>query len=374
VTRRVGQIAEAVGEADPTGHLPCRATANLAVALHLGIPAAAGDASHPCAAFDAETHQPFTAELVEVMRQPSVVHAASMFFLWAGNPRAALTMIRHLEEATRPDAPHARLDYPGLQHVRGFAERWIADSNSDPNRYLDDWDRGVDQLEARIEGLRRAEPALLEGCGALSSDPVRLVPAQLSERLVNRPRNAPLPGPCGTDAALCDARLAYGYFTYQLFRARSHIVYETAREVMTGRAFPERSLALERASGHAERLLAEVEAARLGSGGCFAQQTVAFPALGAAGPGDAELPTHVVALTTTRPEQLHATALDGDGSLRLARAVIDGRVDQGEADRAIASFDRALRLGAMSGLSADLMATIRDHRDQARRATGAAAP
>jgi hypothetical protein len=197
----------------------------------------------------------------------------------------------------------------------------------------------------------------------------------LTDRLVDRPGADPLPKACGRDAALCDARLAYGYFTHQIARARNHIVYETAREIMTGRDFPDRSLVLDRASAQIEALLGEVAADGLDDGGCFMQQVVVFDDDGAskAVEGDDPPPT-IVPLTTVHPVRQHAAALDSEGSLLLARAVADGRVDPTEIDRAVTSFEQALRYGAISGLPPAVMATIRGHRDQALRSTGAAVP
>jgi hypothetical protein len=359
-----------------SGELDVRRERQLAA---LGIPDAdredAQPSPHPCARFDPASHEDFADDIVEIMGRPSVVHAATMFFLWAGNPGAALTMIRHLEQVAPRGDPAAQVDYPGLQHARGFAERWVADSGGDPRRYLDDWSRGVEQLEARRRGLLRARPDLLEGCAALSSEPVALTPAQLTSRLVDRPGADPLPKGCGADAARCDARLAYGYFTHQIARARNHIVYETAREIMTGRDFPDRSLVLERASAQIEALLEEVDAEDFDEGGCFIQQIVVFGDDGASrAAGGVASPPTIVPLTTVHPIGQHATALDSEGSLLLARAVVDGRVDPNEIDRAVTRFEQALRYGAISGLSPAVMATIRGHRDQALRATGAAVP
>ncbi len=358
------------------GELDVRRERQLAA---LGIPDAAPEiaepVSHPCARFDADSHRAFADDIVEIMGRPTVVHGATMFFLWAGNPSAALTMIRHLEQVAPRADPPAQVDYPGLQHVRGFAERWVADSGGDPRRYLDDWNRGVEQLEPRRRGLLRARPGLLEGCAALSSEPVELTPAQLTDRLVDRPAADPLPKACGADAALCDVRLAYGYFTHQIARSRNHIVYETAREIMTGREFPDRSLVLDRAGAQIEALLGEVGTDDFDEGGCFMQQVVVFGDDGASrvAEGAASPPT-IVPLTTVNPARQRATALDSEGSLSLARAVVDGRVDPNEIDRAITSSERALRHGAISGLPPAVMATIRGHRDQVMRATGAAVP
>lgn|GEM_PF-4607292 len=305
-----------------------------------------------------ETHAP-PPTLVAVMRNPAVVHAATMFYLWSGNPRAVLKILAAADAGTaaltRTSSMPWLSDYPALAFIRGYAKRWEGQWGS--YVYLAEWERAIDLFQARLDRLHQNAPAIRKAC-----DHNQLPVFRHGRTEFPHPLSAPpLPAACSPDSAAdCNAQLAYGYYTFQLNIVRNHLIFETAREMMIHRSRQEKEPALYRALGHAERSAAFVEADGLRAGNCFTQQAV--------GPADGDAWHFVV--TTINPDHEYAALLDSLGSLIAAKALVINDGDKAVLEAAVKTLDESLEHAAMAGDQGPFLETIRDHRAKARQALG----
>lgn len=315
-------------------------------------------------------------ELAVVLKEPATAHAASMFFLWSGNPRAADRLLGRVRASEGEDGLPV---YPGIPFVRGFTDRWLNTAATDVERYLDRWQTAIDSIETRLRLMASASPDQLGEIAGVAEPVAIFGPVTGSEtRSETKPEpgtkarsgtetepeapgaRLPIEGCEAPEPAVCRARLAYGYYTYFLVKTRNHLVFEAARELMTGRNLPDRDRILELALRSAAALhrVVETNALRVGHG---ITQQMTLVAAGGESPDDA------VKVTIDMPERFYALLLDSVGLIRLAKAVRDS--DDSEAEVAQEMFNQALTVGA-GLLGEGIERTIREHRSQARQALG----
>jgi hypothetical protein len=290
------------------------------------------------------------ADLREALRHPVVAHAASMFFLWSGNPKAALRVLEGHDHSAGGDFD----PYPGLYHARGFARRWM-DGGADPTPYLLEWHRGIELLERRREKLA---PHVVSACPKGRPDVVHFQPEQITEVRTDG-EEGKFNGCIGRNAE-CQKQLAYGYFTVFAERMRNHIVYEAARNLMTNNDFDDREDILIMARSHGEKLREMVDTDGLNRNNCLTRQVIDYPAAPPYG------------ITGEYFEHDYGVFMDSYGSILMAAALSDGRVDKDLVEEAIAAFKASLRFAAKTDSLGGLVGTFRDHRAQARRALGLA--
>lgn len=333
-------------------------------------------ADHPCAALVPEALAGFEDGLAEVVRHPSTVHASAMFLFWSGNPQAVLRMIENAAVDER--RAHNGGGHPRLHHLRGFAKRWSEAPDTNPRTYLAEWEAAIEDFEARLDALRERHPDLVEDCGHRSRRPVTLSLAQATgapmaaEGEGDADHAEAFPEDCAEDPMRCQVELAYGYFLFDTFKLRNHVVYESARELLTGRSLAGRERLVEAGRRHADLLKAWIDDDVLGAGGCLAQQRLAIAPRerGDIRPAAGRASTLHVAVTTANPEHTYAVALDSYGNMLLAEAFYGTTVDHDLAEAANAAFGEALQRGAASDLGDRMLATFREHRREARRALG----
>lgn len=295
------------------------------------------------------------ADLRQALRHPVVAHAASMFFLWSGNPKAALRVLDGHDQSADVDFD----PYPGLYHARGFARRWM-DGGADPTPYLLEWHRGIELLEQRREKLA---PHVVNACPKGRPGVVHFQPPQITG--IQKDGERRFKG-CLQDNAECHKQLAYGYFTVFAEKIRNHLVYESARNLMTNNEFDDREDILSRARAHGELLREIVETDGLNNNNCLTRQVIDYPPLGSKSDPD------VYHITGDHFEHDYGVFMDSYGSILMAAALSDGRVDKDLVEEAIAAFKAALRFAAKTDSLGGLVGTFRDHRAQARRALGLA--
>jgi hypothetical protein len=315
------------------------------------------------------------------LRLPATIHSASMFFLWSGNPRAAATVLNLTPRS------HGFARYPGIAFTRGFTTRWTDAKNPRPSAYLDLWQTSIEVLETRLKALeiahpdvmatdcrdRMAEQLVLGSIYPLSESPASDDAAEFlrigggtdmsAGNTLERLGLALTPAGqlCKTDEAEealpCKVRLAYGFYSHYLNKLRNHLVFETARELMTGRDMMDDKVRLERqARVQAEALEDFVDDEGYHRGNC---ETLIETRVAAGG-------ALTEAVTTTDAEMQYAVNLDSVGLLTLAAAVRDDDLDGIE--RALGLFERSLDLGRNFGDG--ILLVVRDHRRQARGSLG----
>jgi len=276
----------------------------------------------------------------DVLRHPAVVHAASMFALWAGEPGTAVNLVR------KADDGGGRETYPGLPYVQGFALRWYRGDDVAPGRYTEHFADGIRRMEHRADVLEQHAAEQAEDCSH---------PGSLERRFS---LNEFLEFDDSEDLTPCAVALASGYYRFRVQHNRLHIVFQSARRLLAGTRFPQRDDVLERALGHAAKLKEFVEDDALRGHNAYMRQVLEFD--------DPDLP--VAPIASGRPDHHYALALDAYASVLLAKALRDGRAHVPETEAAIAAFDDALARAAAVGLGTNFVSEIRQKRDQAKRA------
>lgn len=295
--------------------------------------------------------------LSALLRNPAVVHAASMFFLWSGSPQAVLKVLEYLntiDTALQNEQENSLMNYPPISYVRGFANRW--EENVSYHGYLNDWDKAIDGFQERLNTIKSKKLDALQKCTAEKILPISKSFSNAQSTTLPQNRSALKEKEVRDD----DIHLLYGYYTYWLQKMRNHRMYETAREILANKYSDYGDAEINHALGYAKDAKAFVEADGLKVGNCFTRQQLAMPRDNGTSP----------AVTTSNPDQEYASAIDGYGLLMLAKAFRTDTGDKELLESAIAHFDDALGYRKDTGSPDRFWDTIRDHRATARRALG----
>lgn len=271
-----------------------------------------------------------------VVLDPAVVHATAVFHLWRGDPAAALRLV---DGAVGGDTD-ASLDY-----VRGFARRWQQREIGAPEVYLVPWARGIRTSEDRARTLRRWAAAMDPSCPASGHEPTTIAYGRL------------VSAPLVRELSACELQTTAGYYAFRAQKLRMHLVYESARLLLTGRRFPERARTMARARAHARHLLRFVDADELRAEDAFMLQMASLDG------GARSVP-----LASASALHDYAFALDAVGAARLAAAFDDGDAEPEETEAAIVLFERALAYAAEANVGWRFDEEVRDRLEQARRA------
>jgi hypothetical protein len=271
-----------------------------------------------------------------VVLDPAVVHATAVFHLWRGDPAAALWLVdRAAGDATSP----------GLDYVQRFAQRWQQRDIGAPEANLSRWARGIRTLEDRSRTLRGWAAVMDETCPRRGHE--------LTTVAYERVTSVPL----ARDLSACELETTAGYDAFRAQKWRMHLVYGSARLLLTGRHFPERARTMVRAQAHARQLLRFVDEDGLRAEGAFMLQVVSLD------DGARSVPR-----ASASAIHNYAFALDAVGAARLAAAFDDGDAEPAETEAAIALFERALAYAAEAEVGWWFDDEVRDRLDQVRRA------
>jgi hypothetical protein len=300
-----------------------------------------------------ERYTPPAEGFCDLLLQPSVVYAASMFFLWSGNPQAAEKLL-----ACNGSDELRQSDHPAISHACGFTRRWL-DSGSDPAEYLGRWNKGIQELEQRLKRLEGSEEgASIRRCKSHEMQVVELTAYNSGSNASTYMDFPELCNEMSLSGKQCSAGIAYGYYSFFAQKLRNHLVYESARELMKGRRIRHRERILEQARQHADRLETFAREQGLRCGHCFTRQKL-------------RLKHGLFDATTSNPERDCALYLDAIGLLAFARGLELNGKDNEAAGKAIEHslklFQRSLAEGE-GRLEYAIRSTILDHRSQARRA------
>jgi hypothetical protein len=287
-------------------------------------------------------------QLRRALLHPATVHNMASFFLWSGNFRAALELVR--ADGARSLSPDFRR-YPGAIFIRGFAERWLGAQGADPQIYLGQWQQALTLIDERIDELDEHLSPVIDSCResrldehvvTIQATSLPLDPSHYAEaaRADRAPVSCGLANVTGDDADPegCMARLAFGYLNYFAGKLRNHIIHETAREVLADHTRPDIDALLDNASRHASDQQAFMQAGGLARGHCHTLQRW-HPS--------ATLPgRNHVRVTTAEAERDHVLYKSSLGLLEMAWAVTEP--EQDHLVTAIAFFDETIRSSALA--------------------------